>query len=248
MEPANLNDRLSRISTQWTMIFRAHGGSADEPSAAKTELMLRYSGAVYRYLLGIVRNPDAAADLAQEFALRFVRGGFHRADPHRGRFRDYVKGALTRLVQDFRRAQQAWPRSLPVDLPATTVVDTDRPFVESWREELLDRSWRALAVDHPNYHAVLLLRVEEPDLTSAAMAERLSSADRALTADGVRKTLERAHKKFAELLVGEVACSLGDSNNEELEAELRELDLFKYCRSAFDRQRNERNSSPSVIS
>ncbi len=240
METAELDDRLSRISTQWTMIFQAHGGDADEPARAQHQLLLRYGGAVYRYLLGALRDPDAAGDLAQEFALRFVRGDFRRADPERGRFRDYVKTALTHLVHDYHRARQAWPRPLTASTPEPVTpppTDPEQSFLESWREELLDRTWKALAAVQPTYHAVLLLRVDEPDLPSPEMAQRLRGQfGQAFTADGVRKTLERAHKKFAELLVEEVACSLGSPSGVELESELRELDLLKYCRSALARR------------
>ena len=229
MERAELNDRLSRISTQWTMIFQAHGEEKDALAAAQHQLLQRYCGAVYRYLLGAVRDPDVAADLCQEFALRFVRGDFRRADPERGRFRDYVKVSLTHLVKDYHRAREAWPRPLTASTPEPAAappasVDPDRTFLESWREELLDRTWKALAQANPNYHAVLFLRVGEPELTSPDMAQRLGSS---FTADGIRKTLERAHKKFAELLVDEVACSLGAASHDELTAELRELDLLK---------------------
>ena len=56
----------------------------DSPEAQKL-LMEYYFGAVYRYLRVSVRDPEAAADLAQDFALRFVRGDFKKADPSRGR-------------------------------------------------------------------------------------------------------------------------------------------------------------------
>jgi DNA-directed RNA polymerase specialized sigma24 family protein len=48
-----------------------------------------------------VRDPEVADDLAQEFALRFLRGDFQRADPERGRCRDYLKRALINLVHDY---------------------------------------------------------------------------------------------------------------------------------------------------
>jgi DNA-directed RNA polymerase specialized sigma24 family protein len=244
MGDTELSERLSRISTQWTMILQAHGGSADEPAKARNRLLLQYAGAVYRYLLGAVRDPDVAADLAQEFALRFVRGDFRRADRERGRFRDYVKTAVAHLVKDHYRARQSFPRPLSdVDEPFAATPpgdDTETCFLDSWREELLERTWKALADDNPTYHAVLLLRVDEPDLSSPQMAERLSATlDRPLTADGVRKTLERAQKKFAELLVAEVAASLGPGHESQLASELRDLDLLKYCQSALERRADD---------
>ena len=113
MDRDELDQRLSRMSTVWTMVFEAHGGEADAATAAMSGLALRYSGVVYRYLLGAVRDPDAAAELSQELALRILRGAFRHADPSRGRFRDYLKTALIHLVDDYRAAQRARPRPLP---------------------------------------------------------------------------------------------------------------------------------------
>ena len=83
--------------------------------------MQRYCGSVYRYLLGALRNGDAAIELFQEFAMRFVRGDFHRASPTRGRFRDYVKTALINLVTDHFNRQNSKPRPLAFSRFASSV-------------------------------------------------------------------------------------------------------------------------------
>jgi len=242
MDPQDLQERLSRISTLWTMVFQAHAGPADAIADAQRLLMQRYSGAVLRYLLGALHDPDVADDLAQEFAYRFVRGDFRRANPDRGRFRDYLKTALIHLVTDYHNARQTAPRLLAPDAsepaaPLLESMDSERAFQGSWREELLDRTWKALADANPTYHAALLLRVENPDLQSAQMAERLTARlGKPMSAALVRKSLQRAHVKFADFLLDEVAGSLESAAEDELENELRELDLLRYCRTALERR------------
>jgi RNA polymerase sigma factor (sigma-70 family) len=242
MDPAEHDARLSRITTLWTVVFRAHGDPAGA-AVPRERLLERYGGAVYRYLLGAVRDPDAAADIAQEFAVRFLRGDFRRADPGRGRFRDYVKAALANLVNDHYRAWFDQPRPLAADAPepaapAEPTLPPEQEFLRDWRRELLNQTWAALADDCPTYHAVLWLRIEQPDLPSPEIAERAGERlGKPMAADAVRKALQRAHAKFADLLVERVAASLTDPTVAELEDELRALDLWKYCGSALERRR-----------
>src|SRR4051812_44626670 len=103
MDEHEVRHRLSRITTLWTVLFQAHQGTARAASLAQQRLFQRYGGAVYRYLLAALRDPDAAEEVAQDFALRFVRGDFKRADPERGRFRDYLRASLIRAVRDYER-------------------------------------------------------------------------------------------------------------------------------------------------
>jgi DNA-directed RNA polymerase specialized sigma24 family protein len=242
MSRDSLSQRLSQIRTSWTLVFQAAGDAADAATAARHALLHRYAGAVYRYLLGAVGDPDTAEELAQEFALRVLRGDFRHADPGRGHFRNYLKTALVHLVEDHRRSRRAWPGPLPPDLPEPTAPapgsgDSVQLFLSSWREGLLDHTWEALAAANPAYHAVLLFRVENPDVPAAEMAERLAAPlGKPVTAAGVRKALQRAHAKFADLLLDEVARSLEGPTPELLCAELRDLDLLRYCRSALERR------------
>ena len=83
----------------------------------------------------------------------------------------------------------------------------------------------------------MLCRIENPDMSSARIAEELhATLGKPLTAAWVRKNLQRAHEKFADLLLDEVAASLEDAKGEALNEELRELDLLKYCQSAVARR------------
>src|SRR5262249_3388498 len=149
MSPDDLPQRLSCILTHWTEVLRAHQGQPESMTAAKRELLLRYHGAVYRYLLGMLRDPDAAQDLAQDFAVRFLRGDCRRADPERGRCRDYLKTAVRHLVQnhwgDERRQKEQGPQGLPgpgqdLAAPESGEPESDRSFAAACREEFLARA------------------------------------------------------------------------------------------------------------
>jgi RNA polymerase sigma-70 factor (ECF subfamily) len=241
MERETPDERLSRISTVWTLVFEAHAGRADGSAAAQNALMRRYGRAVHRYLLGALRDVDAAAELAQEFALRFLRGDFRRADPERGRFRDYVRVSLSRLVSEHHRARKRQPAPLPPDAAGPAAedsdADADRAFLASWREELLERSWQALSEANRDYYAVLLHRIGDRDCPSARMAEQLSARlGKTVNSPWVRKTLQRARDKFADLLVEEVARSLETAEPGPLQEELKALDLLQYCGSALQRR------------
>src|SRR5262245_53157966 len=110
------NRRLSEISTCWAAVCQAHADAGVNTEAARRELLDRYGGAVSRYLRGALRDAAAAEDLYQEFALRFLRGDFRRADPKCGRFRDFVKTALARLVSRHDSRRRAGPLSLDIDV------------------------------------------------------------------------------------------------------------------------------------
>jgi RNA polymerase sigma-70 factor (ECF subfamily) len=246
MDQSSIEQRLSQISTQWTLLFAAHADTDRAGHPLLAQLVQRYCTPVYRYLLAAVRDPDVAADLAQEFALRFLQGDFRRACPDRGRFRSYLKSVLANLVADYHRSRKQTGGPLPQDISqpraavAPPVQETDEveQFTRSWRETLLERTWRALEGFNPSYHAALKLRVTNPTMTSGEMAGTIArQINRPMNAAGARKALERGHWKFADLLLDEVAATLADPQLDDIEAELRELDLLRYCKSALERRR-----------
>jgi RNA polymerase sigma factor (sigma-70 family) len=255
MDPQQPNPHLSQIATLWTVVCQAHAVPIDDAganavSSARRELFERYSGAIRRYLTGALRDADAAEELFQEFALQFVRGDFHRADPERGRFRDYVKTSLSRMVVHYFRRLRNKPvalqtevaqRAMDSDEVAATLHKADAEFNQSWKDELLARAWSALertqqATGQP-FYSILRFRAEHDDLSSVEMAERLTrELGKPLTAAGVRQTLHRARDKCADLLLDEVAQSLDSPTAEKIEQELIDLELLEYCKPALKRR------------
>jgi RNA polymerase sigma-70 factor (ECF subfamily) len=192
--------------------------------------MERYYTGAYHYLLGALRNEDEALDLFQEFAVRFLRGDFRRADPERGRFRDYLKKALINLANDHKRRRAKGPLPLTADVAApSTGAEDDAAFVASWRSTLLDRAWEALAKAQPVSHAALLHRSQDPDLPARDLAQELTRRfDREFTVGNIRVILHRARALFADLLREEVKNSLDNPSAEDVRQELRALRLEKY--------------------
>jgi DNA-directed RNA polymerase specialized sigma24 family protein len=251
MADERFNEHLSQMTTRWSLVFQAHQGSKETASAAQRDLLLRYRGAILRYLLGALRDPGAAEEVAQEFALSFLRGDFRQAHPDRGRFRDLVKTVLFHQIVNYHRQRQKDARlqPLPADAaaPEPDLAEADRQFLERWRAELLDRTWEALAAEQAPtgqlLYPVLLFRARHPDLPSAQMAEQLGAElGKPLTAAGVRQTLHRARERFADLLLEEVTRSLQTSEPERVAQEVSELGLLPYCRPALQRRARRHES------
>jgi len=243
--------KLCDISTQWSLIFAAHRDHGNAAVAAQQILMERYFGAAYRYLLAIVREADSADDLAQEFALRFLRSGFQRLDPQRGRFRDYVKASLQNLLSEYfqnrkRKSTVQVNDSFPDQREDR--ADWDTKFQERWRDELLEWAWHELSVQETDngtpYYTVLRWKAENPATSAQMLADKLSSTSgQHYTESGVRQIVHRARERFADLLLSEVERSLDKRAETDLESEMAELELLSYCKSALARRRL---SSPAV--
>lgn len=247
MTDSDDNEHLSRIDTLWTEVHQAHrnGSSAD---GARRGLLERYGGAIQRYLKAATRDSTVAEELFQDFAVLFLRGGLSRADPERGRFRDYVKSILFRLVADYHRKGKRIPVLLGSDLVEPAVepsAEQELAFLKSWRDELLARSWVAMRAFEKQSgqlsYTVLRYRADHPEASSQEMADKLSAIlNKEMKAPAVRQILHRAREKFADLLLAEICHAMTAPSNDALEEELIELELLQYCQPALVRRRSER--------
>jgi RNA polymerase sigma factor (sigma-70 family) len=246
VDDQDTQQRLSRIQTHWSDLVKAHHGTGQEITEAQQTLLVRYRGAIYRYLLAAVRNTHVAEELCQEFALQFIQGDFKRVDPQRGRFRDYVKTVLFHLVANWGRKQAHLPRNIssatmePVD-EASPSADSEREFLDGWRDELLAKTWDALKrIEEQTgqlYYTMLQFKVQN-QVKSEAMAQQLGAQlGKTLTAVSVRQTIHRAREKFGDLLLEEVASSLETTDVARLEQELIDLGLLVYCQDALNKRK-----------
>ena len=244
VEAVEKDPRLSELSTQWTMLFQAHNGTPEQISDALKIMMLRYEGAVHRYFLKAVGDHEAVRELDQEFALRFLKGNFLKYDPKLGRFRDYVKRSVRNLMMDHHRGQGR-TRHLETDYDQAVVVNSgvdqiDEQLIAAWRDELLDRAWNALEdlekrTGQPHY-TVLKYRVRNPDLSSDELARGLAPVlGKPLSGGALRNRLQHAREKWVGLLVEEVKASLRSPTREQVEEELAELRLLRYCKPVMAR-------------
>jgi RNA polymerase sigma-70 factor (ECF subfamily) len=256
MTEANLADLL----TQWTKVLRAGQPVGDTAVAARNELLVRYHEAVRRYLRSELHDEQAAEQVFSNFAVRVLEADrfLQRADPGRGRFRDYLKVILQHMAADYYRERQREQRKQealaasetqepPASDPATG--EEDERFLDCWRQELVNQTWQALEQAEKRtgqpYAALLGLQNQQPGLRSAQVAEQLAARlGRPFTAANVRQLTHRARELFSDLLVGEVARSLQADLAEpqgvdRVEEELMDLGLLlTYCKTALARCRD----------
>jgi DNA-directed RNA polymerase specialized sigma24 family protein len=228
---------LDQIATNWSLLRLAHQDSVTAAGPARNALVLRYAGAIRKFLGILVPQEQDADELSQEILVRLLRGDFARAAPERGRFRDYLAVAARNLVKAFwtRKARQT---GQDLDVNQFEAPEEESPYDDqllvTWRRSLLDMTWSALE-EYQRTHkgsvsfTLLRLRADFPDDDSEQLAARLSDVlGRKVRADAVRQQLRRARLRFAQLLLEEVARGLDDPTPERVEEELVEIGLMDY--------------------
>lgn len=227
--------RLDQISTHLATLQDAQ------------RFVMRYGRAIESYILAVVRDPDEAKDVFQDLVATMLgRGGATTwpglAAPAaaRGRFRDYLKVVARNAALSYFRKKNRRPAAdvAPDDHadPSSTDAAADRAMTAEWQRCLLDKVWRELEVHERRstgnmFHTALRVYTEFPKEDSPAQAARVGEKlGRAVTPEAFRKQVSRGKRLMAELILCEVAATVGSGTAEDVEAELTELGLMRYVR------------------
>ncbi len=220
-------EHLTDLETSWTTITSAHT-PGPVGQRAMLELVSRYHDAVERYLRLKLRDRNLADEVFQEFWTKLLTHKLAGADREKGRFRDYVRTVLHRLIIDHFRSRklQSLPPGELLD-PSSPDADYDRV----WREAVIKRVRSRLVTYEANtpknrYATVLELRLESPKAPIEDLALRLSEKTGSrVSPEAFRKTLQRARNKFLELLVLELKETIHPSEPADIETEIFDLGL-----------------------
>jgi RNA polymerase sigma-70 factor (ECF subfamily) len=238
-ELTNVHDgahaHLTEMETSWTTIRSAHI-AGPEGQAAMGELIGRYHDAVLRYLRLKLRDSNLADEVFQEFWTKLLTHKLAGADGNKGRFRDYVRTVLHRLIIDHFRGRklQALP---PGDLLDPSLPDADYDRV--WREAVLKRALTRLETyelktPKNRYATVLALRRDNQGKSIEEIATLLSEkVGSPITPESFRKTLQRARTKYFELLIQELRDTIHPATDEDIEQEIQALGLGQYYRRYY---------------
>lgn len=233
-----MSSRLSGTETPWSTVYQTNGDDQKDNNA-QANLIERYGPVIHAYLLGTLKDEEAANEVFQKFSLRLMRGDFRNAYDSCGKFRSFIKTTLYRLMVDCRRNRNmrfGSGDSIGVEnkLAVESGENVDE-FLMLWRQSLLDQSWARLQqieeeTGNPVF-TILKCRVDHPEFGTWQLQEFLMATSEIIipTLNIFRIYLHRARRKFAECLLDEVCQSFTDVNRETVEEELIELGLHHFC-------------------
>ncbi len=138
--------KIVEIETHFSdMQAAATPDSSERAREAQKRIYLRYEGAIRRYLRSALPDATSAEEVFSDFADRLVNCRFAGFVPEKGRFRDYLKTILFRMVLDFNEKRGKSPSSIldpnGVADPSLELRENDSRYLTIWRESLMQRAF-----------------------------------------------------------------------------------------------------------
>jgi len=228
-------------TTPWQQLILQRRSRRSERKRAASEIYQIYWRPLYCLLLRRGFNRDDAQDLTQTFLIRFIGGhAIARADPQKGRFRDYLVGALEHFLRDQRDFEQALKRGggltkVSLDDPESGVLDFETAadaarfglrHDAAWAARLLTSALDYLEVRYVRTGRGELFRLLKPHLIGGdekrrsywKLALRLRRPPATL-----RKDVERMRSQLREIVREELRQWYGPARVEEELQNLREI-------------------------
>ncbi len=225
-------------TTHWSLVVAANPDKASGTRARKAleELCRAYWYPLYAFVRYRGYSSDDAQDLTQSFFVRIIEtGGFVSADPERGRFRSYLLGAMKHfLVNEWHRAR-AQKRGggvtfLELDgldpearyaLEPAQSTDPDADFDREWAQESIARAMEKLRAESEARGKVELFEALKGSLTGDEPARSETAARLGMTDGAVKVAVHRLRQRYRELLRAEIAETVTDPS--DVDVEMRHL-------------------------
>jgi len=180
--PRSLNEDFKQ--TQWLEVELAAREDGSDPAREALErLCTRYWPAIYGHLRRRGMGPADAEDLTQGFFAKLLAtNAFSRADRGKGRFRNFLLGALHRFLADTQRRNGREKRGQHRVVLAFDFAEVEKDYLAEadpalTPEECFDRRWAATVLDA----AFAELKIE---CLRAGKAARFAEFSRFLSAEG----------------------------------------------------------------
>jgi RNA polymerase sigma factor (sigma-70 family) len=227
-------------TTAWSMVRGAQDRGSPASCTAINRFASRYWPPVFYFLRTRGYSLHEAEDLTQEFFLKFLeRDWIARADPARGRFRNYLLTILTRFLADQGRQRVPLQRDFDNRLLAisTLMGDCERAFEPQTNltpEQVFMREWANSIIrtveqgvsawcdeqGRPDWFEIFSLH-HFPPPGAARLSQQAIAVRCRLSRDQVRYALDETNRQFVGLLRQELADQV--DSPEELEQEIAEL-------------------------
>ena len=224
-------------TTRWSVVLAAGKTHTPSADAALATLCEAYWSPLYAFIRRAGRSPHDAQDLTQDFISRLLAKNLLRAaDPVRGRFRNFLLGALRHFLAnewdranaikrggghrvyslDYASAESAYAMEA-LDRSAENVFD------RRWALTLLDRGLEALREDYIRRGKTSLFEGLNGCLTGDRGTDGYAEIGRSLgmSEGAVKVAVHRLRSRYRQLLRNEIAQTV--DTPEEVELELAEL-------------------------
>lgn len=231
--------RRDFTATHWTLVSLAaeRNGSPAAQQALET-LCARYWPAIYAFLRRKNYGPDDAEDLTQAFFAHVLeRNVLSRADHSKGRFRNFLLGAVHRFLVDETRkrcAQKRGPRKVVLALDFKAAEDrylealdpgmtAEQLYDQRWAATLLEGAFAALRAEFREsgqelrFDCLKRFLAEEVGVGDyKTIATRLGIAPKA-----VSSAVSRMRERYRQLVHRQLLATVGGPG--EIDAEFRGL-------------------------
>ena len=226
--------------TRWSLISAVRSGDAIRVKVAMETLCRSYWYPLYAYVRRLGQDAEDAADLTQGFFAHLLEKELlTRADPERGRLRNFLLTAMQRYLRDDWRKSQRQKRGggaevLSIDeLTAeglyarepSTSVTPESLYHRRWALTLLERTMLALQADYTEqgksalFDSLKPALTEDPDAASAAE----TGVKLGMTPGAVRVAINRLRARYRARLLAEVATSMDAQSEAEVDEEIAAL-------------------------
>jgi len=229
-------------TTSWSKVLAVREGSETEAQAALQWLCSVYWYPVYAFVRRTVRDPETARDLTQAFFLDLIeRGSFARADPGKGRFRDFVLASLRNFLSHERDRAGALKRGGGTMTFSLDVDEAERRFKREpsdhlTPEQVFERRWalalmesamgRLRSESSSSEGGALLFRQLQPFLTGEGPRQhyREVAGNLGRNETAIKSAVHRLRRRYGAILREEIAATLADPDAQaQVDAELRHL-------------------------
>lgn len=216
--------------THWTLVLRSRG-KGEESAAALSELCEAYYEPVVSFLRREGRSEDEARDLAHGFFQELLKGGLGNPEPTRGRFRNYLLGALKNSLGKKRSSKNTAKRGAGAEHLSLTAADSEGTLPSNTEDNSLDfdRDWalaliaRALQkLQNENESKPHQFEILRPWLDgNATSSQSVAAASLGISETAVKVAIHRLRVRFRELIRQEVSETVSQAS--EVSEELQHL-------------------------